>query len=142
MKTAEEWLKEYSATHRNPINKRIHTVCVPAILFSVLGGAWHLPFGSFPWMNGGILLSVLALLFYASLGFRPFLVMLATLGAMILAIAALEWGTSLPMLSIYGAIFLVAWIGQFIGHHYEGKSPSFFQDLQFLLIGPLWVYSH
>ena len=37
------------------------------------------------------------------------------------------------------AIFVVAWIGQFIGHHVEGKKPSFFQDVQFLLIGPVWL---
>ena len=36
-------------------------------------------------------------------------------------------------------IFVVAWIGQFIGHKIEGKKPSFFEDLQFLLIGPMWL---
>ena len=39
------------------------------------------------------------------------------------------------------AIFIVAWIGQFIGHKIEGKKPSFFEDLQFLLIGPAWLLS-
>ena len=37
------------------------------------------------------------------------------------------------------AIFILAWIGQFIGHHLEGKKPSFFKDVQFLLIGPIWL---
>jgi uncharacterized membrane protein YGL010W len=37
------------------------------------------------------------------------------------------------------AIFVVAWIGQFYGHKVEGMKPSFIKDLQFLLIGPLWV---
>ena len=41
------------------------------------------------------------------------------------------------LLSIY--IFIVAWVGQFIGHKIEGKKPSFFEDLQFLLIGPAWL---
>jgi uncharacterized membrane protein YGL010W len=36
-------------------------------------------------------------------------------------------------------LFVVAWIGQFIGHHFEGRKPSFFKDVQFLLIGPLWL---
>ena len=39
----------------------------------------------------------------------------------------------------YIIIFILAWIGQFIGHEIEGKKPSFFEDLQFLLIGPLWI---
>ena len=37
--------------------------------------------------------------------------------------------------------FIVAWIGQFYGHHVEGKKPSFFKDIQFLLIGPAWLMS-
>ena len=38
-------------------------------------------------------------------------------------------------------VFVVAWIAQFIGHSklYEGKKPSFFTDLKYLLIGPAWV---
>ena len=38
-------------------------------------------------------------------------------------------------------VFVVAWIGQFIGHSklFEGKRPSFFTDLRYLLIGPAWV---
>jgi len=37
-------------------------------------------------------------------------------------------------------LFFLAWIGQFYGHQLEGKKPSFLQDLQFLLIGPAWVF--
>lgn len=52
-----------------------------------------------------------------------------------------QWLTTFPwplwLTSV--CIFLVAWIGQFIGHAIEGKRPSFFKDLQFLLIGPLWL---
>ena len=36
-------------------------------------------------------------------------------------------------------LFVLAWIGQFIGHQIEGKKPSFLDDLRFLLIGPLFV---
>jgi uncharacterized membrane protein YGL010W len=42
---------------------------------------------------------------------------------------------------IYLSIFVFSWIGQFIGHKIEGKKPSFFEDLQFLLIGPAWLLS-
>ena len=37
------------------------------------------------------------------------------------------------------AVFVLAWIGQFVGHKVEGKKPSFFKDVQFLMIGPLWL---
>jgi uncharacterized membrane protein YGL010W len=58
-----------------------------------------------------------------------------------LFIAALVWmdGFSIPLWQICVAIFVLAWIGQFIGHAIEGKRPSFFKDLQFLMIGPMWL---
>lgn len=37
------------------------------------------------------------------------------------------------------ALFVLAWIGQFIGHKIEGKKPSFLKDVVFLLIGPAWL---
>jgi uncharacterized membrane protein YGL010W len=36
-------------------------------------------------------------------------------------------------------IFVLAWIGQIIGHKIEGKKPSFLEDVKFLLIGPIWL---
>ena len=36
-------------------------------------------------------------------------------------------------------VFVLAWIGQFYGHHLEGRRPSFLTDLVYLLIGPAWV---
>ena len=37
------------------------------------------------------------------------------------------------------AVFVIAWIAQFIGHKHEGRKPSFLTDLTYLLIGPAWV---
>jgi uncharacterized membrane protein YGL010W len=36
-------------------------------------------------------------------------------------------------------VFVVAWVGQFVGHRIEGRKPSFLEDLQFLLVGPAWL---
>jgi uncharacterized membrane protein YGL010W len=49
--------------------------------------------------------------------------------------------TGLAVWKVSIVVFVIAWIGQFIGHSIEGKRPSFFKDLQFLLIGPLWLLS-
>ena len=51
--------------------------------------------------------------------------------------ASLPWPLWVTALSV----FVISWIGQFIGHYVEGRRPSFFRDLRFLLIGPLWVLS-
>ena len=47
--------------------------------------------------------------------------------------------TGLTKLAI--GVFVLAWIGQFVGHKIEGRRPSFFTDLQYLLIGPAWLMS-
>jgi uncharacterized membrane protein YGL010W len=39
-------------------------------------------------------------------------------------------------------LFVVMWVLQFIGHKIEGKKPSFFDDLRFLLVGPAWWWMH
>lgn len=143
MKTADQWFAEYGESHRNPTNKLIHWVCVPAIVFSLIGLLWSLPRPEFfaaisPWLNWGTLFIALAMIYYAVLSLPLALGMIVVSAAVIwgnAALAALE--TPLWLISV--AIFVVAWIGQFIGHRIEGRKPSFFKDIQFLLIGPIWL---
>ena len=47
------------------------------------------------------------------------------------------WATQ--VLPISAGIFVVGWIFQFVGHKIEGKKPSFFEDIQYLWVGPLFV---
>ena len=42
-KTPGQWFREYGDSHRNPINKLIHWVCVPLIYLTILGILWDLP---------------------------------------------------------------------------------------------------
>ena len=150
MRTIHEWLEEYGESHQNPINKMIHWVCVPFILLSLLGLLSSLSFPldiSFTLfdisvsLSWSIVLIAIATLFYVSLSFS------LTIGMLLISSIALVinhylstmidlelWKTSL-------IIFVLAWVGQFLGHKIEGKKPSFFQDIQFLLIGPAWLLS-
>jgi uncharacterized membrane protein YGL010W len=127
MKTITEWLDEYSESHQNQINKKIHWVCVPAILFSMIGIIAH-----FSALLTALLL-VFSLVFYARLD----LILAVAMAVLMLLMAWLIF--ILPVgLGFYLAVFIFAWIGQFYGHKVEGKKPSFLKDLQFLLIGPVW----
>lgn len=123
-------LSKYSESHRNPTNEIIHCICVPAIVFSLLGLIWTLH----PLI--ALAVALLSLIYYCTLSV-PFMIgMLLMSGAMLGLLYLLQPHWVLP-LSI--GVFVVAWVGQFIGHHIEGKKPSFFDDLRFLLIGPLFV---
>ncbi|WP_180064481.1 DUF962 domain-containing protein [Acinetobacter sp. YH12095] len=127
MKTVSEWLDEYSESHQNKTNKLIHWVCVPTIFFSIVGILAH-----FSALLTTLLL-VLSFIFYARLD----LVLAVAMAALMLVMAWLIYVLPVGM-GFYIAIFVLAWIGQFYGHKVEGKKPSFFKDLQFLLIGPIW----
>jgi uncharacterized membrane protein YGL010W len=143
MRSLQNWLDEYSVSHRNPTNKRIHWVCVPLIMLSALGMLWTVPRPAFffslsPYLNWATLLIVLSLVYYLLLSVRLAAGMLLVSAAMCVVLgllARLPW----PLLWTSIAIFVAAWIGQFIGHKIEGRKPSFFKDLQFLLIGPIWL---
>ncbi|MDV6237125.1 Mpo1-like protein [Leptospira ellisii] len=151
MKSVTTWFDEYAESHRNPINKNIHWICVPLIYFTVIGLFWSIPvpsfFGSVPYLNFATIALVLALGFYIRLSPTLALGMLILSSLMIYLIILLQ-STVLPITIgsySYGisdlsvTIFVLAWIGQFIGHKIEGKKPSFFKDLQFLMIGPIWL---
>ena len=38
------YFDKYAESHQNPTNKLIHWVCVPLIVFSLLGLVWAIPF--------------------------------------------------------------------------------------------------
>jgi len=145
MKSVAQWLDEYGESHQNPRNKLLHWICVPIIVISLVGILWSLPTpaafqGISPLFNWGTLLLAASVVYYLAISWSLALGMMVFVGIVVASIALLErlpW--SLWIVCI--ALFVVAWIGQFIGHHYEGKRPSFFKDLQFLMIGPLWLLS-
>lgn len=138
MKSADQWLSEYSETHQNPLNKRIHLVCVPLIFWSIIALLVSLALqGRGPQVLVSFLL-VPPLVFYFRLGWRYGFVMLG-MTLLSFSIAAGLLFMQLPLAGIALGVFLLAWIGQFYGHKVEGKKPSFFQDLLYLLIGPLWT---
>jgi uncharacterized membrane protein YGL010W len=125
-------LAQYGESHRNPANELIHCVCVPLIVFSLLGLVWSVHPVLALAVSGG------ALWYYFRLS-PPFaLGMLAMALAMLGVLAIMPRYTVLPVSIV---VFIVAWIGQFIGHQIEGKKPSFLDDLRFLLVGPLFVLS-
>lgn len=141
-KTLDQWLTEYGESHQHPHNKIIHWICVPAILWSVLALLWLLQLPQLPWINGATLLILISILFYARLSLSITLGMLIISSLSLYLIHAYESSNApLPLWQFALLIFVIAWIGQFIGHKIEGKKPSFFQDLQFLLVGPAWLLS-
>lgn len=141
MKDLSQWLNEYGESHQNPINQKIHKVAVPGIFLSVVGLIWSIPpiqlFGMT--LNWVWLAALPVMVFYFRLSLSVFIMMLGFTLACISLIWSLEV-LQFSVLFVSLVLFAVLWLFQFIGHKIEGKKPSFFEDVQFLLIGPVWVF--
>ncbi|MFM8497519.1 MAG: DUF962 domain-containing protein [Planctomycetia bacterium] len=137
-----EWLDAYGECHRHPINKAFHWVCVPAITVSVLALIASLPCPALlrgVGLDWAVIVVALATLFYLRLSPRLAVGMVLFSA---LALAAIRMFAARCPVPLWGAalgVFVVAWVGQFIGHAIEGKKPSFLDDVKFLLIAPIWL---
>ncbi len=142
MRSVNEWFGSYAADHQNPTNRLIHWICVPAILWAAIAGLWLIPVSSMIGRPGfwcGLVM-VAAIAFYWRLSHALGIAMLIVF---VVFGAFTEWlyrelGPSALLMLALG-VFVLAWIGQFIGHLIEGRRPSFLTDLSYLLIGPAWL---
>jgi uncharacterized membrane protein YGL010W len=127
----DQLLAHYEESHRNPLNERIHFVAIPLIMLSLLG----LLFALHPW--AAYAFAAASMVYYVRLS-AVFLAAMAVLSLIGLALVH-AMGEHVLIISI--VIFVGAWIAQFVGHKAEGKKPSFFEDLQYLWVGPIFVLS-
>lgn len=140
---------KYAESHQNHTNEMIHWICVPLIVFSLLGLVWAIPFPHLAFLgkyngfvNWASFLIAFSVYYYYKLSPIMSYLMLLLICLMSFFIVMLEkWelagGPAVWL--VCAVIFVGAWIGQFIGHKIEGKKPSFLEDVKFLLIGPIWL---
>ncbi|MBP1473941.1 DUF962 domain-containing protein [Frateuria sp. MAH-13] len=142
MRTMQSWLDGYSADHRNRVNQVIHWICVPPIVWTVVALLWTVPVPSAFLKPGAwaVFAMVLAFAWYWKHSHRLG-------GALLVAFVVLALFTAW-LFDVLGpvrlrwvalAVFVLAWIGQFVGHKFEGHRPSFLTDLSYLLVGPAWL---
>jgi uncharacterized membrane protein YGL010W len=146
MKTMQNWLDAYAESHQNKTNKVIHFICVPLIVFSVVGLFMSIPNGLLIELTGvqsnaianwAVVTLIPIMFFYLRLSVKMGVLILVFLSLCIFGNAQIA--ELMPLWQASLGIFVVGWIGQFYGHQLEGAKPSFFDDLKFLLIGPAWI---
>jgi uncharacterized membrane protein YGL010W len=144
MRQIEYLLNEYGESHKNKTNIIIHTVAVPAIYFVTLALIWIIPTPTFldyfdvTWAH----ILVMPTLYYYFRLSGPIGAAMTLLSVLSLYGIKLLESLDISVLQFSTVLFVVMWILQFIGHHIEGKKPSFLKDLQFLLVGPAWWWGH
>jgi uncharacterized membrane protein YGL010W len=147
MRKIDNLLSEYGESHQNATNKLIHWICVPLIFFSLMGLIASIPSGFLQsilgdqslYANWAAVILMLGLIYYITLSIPLMIGMLLFSVLCLFFIKQLVLINVAPLWAICLSIFVLAWIGQFYGHKVEGKKPSFFKDIQFLMIGPAWL---
>ena len=144
MREIDRLMSHYGESHQNKMNVLIHTIAVPSIFFVTLGLVWSIPIPEFMAavdVTFAHVASIPVLFYYFKLsgpmGAAMTLLIIASFG-LIKLLVALDISVWVFCLGL----FVVMWILQFVGHHIEGKKPSFFEDLRYLLVGPCWWWGH
>ena len=145
----DAYFDQYAESHQNPTNKLIHWICVPLIVFSLFGLLWSIPFpylkfmGSYNgYFNWASFVIAFAIYYYyklsPTLSYVMFLILMIFC-YIVVQLAGWQQNGGPALWLVCVVIFVISWVGQFIGHKIEGKKPSFLTDLKFLLIGPIWL---
>lgn len=143
MSNADPWLDRYERDHTHTVNRVLHWMCIPVVIASIVGMLWSLPVprvfsDASPVLNWGMFFLMAAVVYYFILSIT---LAVALLPFVLLVAAGVGWLDRLdtPLWLISAAAFAVAGTGQLIGHAFERKTVSLFSDLNFVIIGPLWI---
>ena len=140
MKSLVDHLSQYAAYHRDQRNKASNFIGIPlnvvavAVLLSrpewSLGGLWISP---------AVVVALASAWFYLRLEVKLGVLMTVLMGLSVWAGHVLAQQSTMVWLSSGLAMFVIGWVIQFVGHHYEGRKPAFVDDVSGLIVGPLFV---
>lgn len=145
MSKIDQLFAEYAESHQNETNKLLHWICVPLIFWSMLGLISLIPAPHFYVQYFGLIstVSLVALMiitiFYFRLSWRISVIMFFMMLLLEYFVYLINVEFEQQSWLVFVGVFLLSWVGQLYGHKIEGKEPSFLKDLQFLLIGPIWL---
>jgi len=141
----DKLISDYEIYHRNPLNIKIHVICVPLIILSILGMLNALPLAWGP-LRIGYIVCILYFSYYVFCA-RPYVLPLFAMVAVLIAVDFLL--AKLPIrlyLSINVSLFVGGWILQFWGHKKEGNKPAFVDNkesgIHSMFMAPLLVIRH
>ncbi len=138
-------ISDYESYHKNPFNIKIHVICVPLIILSVVGMLNAIPIAWGQVRIGHIVCSLYFsyYIFYARAYLLPCFAMFATVIAADWQLATLS---TQSYLSVHVSLFVVCWILQFWGHKQEGNKPAFIGNketgLHSTFMAPILVIRH
>jgi hypothetical protein len=143
------YFDKYSGSYQTTAQKIIQWVCVPLIMFSLLGLVWATPFpyikflgaynGFFNWAS--FLIAISIYYYYKispPLSYPVFIVLFGfSYGIMQLEQWHKNGGPALGIICLI--VFIVAASAQFAKLQIKSKKPSLADGFRFLIISPVWL---
>ncbi|RPF70612.1 Mpo1 family 2-hydroxy fatty acid dioxygenase [Aurantiacibacter spongiae] len=140
MSTIATTLAKYRAYHLDRRNVATHALGVPMIVLAVeiLLSRPQMAFAGAT-ISPAMVFSALSAVYYLRLDLRFGLVLTAILAAF--AAIGLWIGAQSTRVWLTAGIglFVIGWAFQVVGHKYEGRKPAFIDDLESLMVGPLFM---
>jgi len=140
MKTLAEHMAFYGSYHRNLHNRLTHFVGVPSIIFAIL---IPLSLGS---LTVGDRTFTPAMIWAAAMTLYYIKLDVLIGIAMGMLFVPLVWGVGrvaelgpAPAYEVFGAVFVLGWIVQLIGHRFEGNKPALTANLFQTLVSPIFL---
>jgi len=133
---------QYAHYHRDRRNIASHFIGIPMIVFAV-GVLLNRPLfeiGGGVFLTPAVVLWAVSTLWYLSRGLGLVGLSTVVLNLWLFWAAHLLMDASTPVWLAWGlGAFVLGWVIQFVGHHWEGRKPAFADDLVGLLVGPAFV---
>jgi uncharacterized membrane protein YGL010W len=136
-------LAAYDDGHRSLINRVIHWISVPVMVWCVLAFLSAMPFPAalrmVPGLSWGVVGAALICLYYLVLS--PSLAAgMAVFSLVCLVIAGVVARTDdTPLWQVALFIYVIVWVVQIGGYRLEARPPTFREDARFLVTGPAWL---
>lgn len=145
MSEMDKWLIDYGENHRDVDNAGLYWLAVPLLVVGTVGLLSSLPvpeafFKISPFLNWGTAFLMAAVVYYfiisvsLAIGMLPFMVGVAALASWLnVSHYPLIWVSA----GLTGGAVLGLWLGQYA----RGGIKAVLQDIQLMMIAPVWLLS-
>ena len=145
MSKSDGWLERYEEAHRDLAYPVLYWAAVPMVVLGTVGLLWSMPvpdefYDISPLFNWGSAFLMAAVVYYfiisvsLAIGMLPFILGLGSFHLW------LEHSAYSP-LRVCAGLLVAGVIGLWLGHHRRRSIFPVLQDLQLMMIGPVWLLS-
>ena len=146
MPETDQWLADYGESHQDIDHAGFYWLAVSLLVVGTVGLLWSVPVPEAftkisPFLNWGTAFLMATMVYYfvisvsLAIGMLPFLLGVA---AIVLRLHQSDY----PLLWVSAGLTAVAIFGLWLGQHASGGLRAVLQDIQLMMIAPVWLLSN